>query len=103
MDLIFLWTMSMLQGSRKKTNLQAERTGSHYGPAPTPLLDYTGRHSLPVSVVEAAETDAFDLLVTPAASVTVAVVSKDETGGAAGYHGETTDTALQMERQTGRQ
>lgn len=45
-------------------------------------------------MVEAAEPDAFDLLVALTAGVPVAVVSKDEASGTAGDNGEAADAAL---------
>ena len=50
---------------------------------------------LPVPVVEAAEPDAFNLLVALTTRVAVAVISKDEASGAAGGDGEAADAALQ--------
>lgn len=46
-------------------------------------------------MVEAAEPDAFDLLVALTAGVSIAVISKDEASGAAGDDGEAADAALQ--------
>ena len=46
-------------------------------------------------MVEATETDVFDLLIALTAGVTVAVISKDEASGAAGDDGEAADAALQ--------
>ncbi len=49
-------------------------------------------------MVEAAEPDAFDLLVALTAGVSIAVISVDEASGAAGDDGEAADAALQDRR-----
>lgn len=50
---------------------------------------------LPVPVVEAAEPDAFNLLVALTTCVAVAVISEDEACGATGGNSEAADAALQ--------
>lgn len=57
-------------------------------------------------MVKAAEPHTFNLLIALTAGVAVAVISKDKTSCAAGDDGETTDAALQTDKedsQTNRQ
>lgn len=57
-------------------------------------------HSLPVCVVQATELHALQRLVPSTARVAVAVVAREQASSASGGHCETTDTTLEMGRQT---
>lgn len=50
--------------------------------------------SLPVCMVEAAQSDAFHLFVALTTGVSIAIIAKDEAGGSACDDGEATDAAL---------